>query len=104
MDEKKKIEIGLLAFIAVLVVCMVVLIIINGKPKSVNNNAEVESSRYVKQESTEDMTNVTAESESTENETANTFSELEITSEYQKDYSQLRMDSYVEALKIYMIT
>ena len=99
MDEKKKIEIGLLAFIAVLVVCMVVLIIINGKPKSVNNNAEVESSRYVKQESTEDMTNVTAESESTENETANTFSELEITSEYQKDYSQLRMDSYVEALK-----
>lgn len=99
MYKKKKIEIGLLAFIALLVVCVIILIIISGKSKSVNNNAEVESGRYVKPESTENMANVTTESESTENETANTFSELEIKSEYQKDYSQLRMDSYVEALK-----
>ena len=99
MYKKKKIEIGLLAFIALLVVCVIILIIISGKSKSVNNNAEVESGRYVKPESTENMANVTTESESTENETANTFSELEIKSEYQKDYSQLRMDSYVEALR-----
>lgn len=99
MYKKKKIEIGLLAFIALLVVCVIILIIISGKSKSANNNAEVESGRYVKPESTENMANVTTESESTENETANTFSELEIKSEYQKDYSQLRMDSYVEALR-----
>lgn len=82
MYKKKKIEIGLLAFIALLVVCVIILIIISGKSKSVNNNAEVESGRYVKPESTENMANVTTESESTENETANTFSELEIKSEY----------------------
>ena len=84
MDKKKKIEIGLLAFIAVLAVCVIIFIIIGGKSK--NNNTKKENKETL---------NAAAESESTEKESA---SEQESTSEYQKDYSQLRMDSYIEAL------
>ena len=84
MDKKKKIEIGLLAFIAVLSVCVIIFIIIGGESK--NNNTKKENKETL---------NVAAESESAEKESD---SEQESTSEYQKDYSQLRMDSYIEAL------
>lgn len=93
MDNKRKIEIGLLGFIAVLVVCIIILACINEKFK--NYNAEIENSRDVKQQSTEVMSNAAIESDS---KSDNAALQTETISEYQKDYSSLRKEAYIEAL------